>query len=225
MPFGEGLGRPGRLPTLLKKGCNVVMPRTLHVDLDSILCLLLLSAPANCCFLLQLFGSQTWHSEVCLGMLCACVCASVSVDTVWRDEKKQRQQPCVDFYLLHLLTAEPNSKCTSPHVTQTCLSPFPTPLAMLRPQNNQWWQSKATVVWSVVSLGWWHSICNSRNLSMSIELYGHLLSSALLYFVSLVSHKDWDIHGFTSIPVAPSQVGWHLSVFMGNASVYLGRAQ
>lgn len=66
------------MPVLLKKGCNVVTPRTLHVDLASILCLLLLSAPANCCFLLQLFGSQTWHYEVCLGTLCACVCASVS---------------------------------------------------------------------------------------------------------------------------------------------------
>ena len=65
-----------------EKGLQCGHAKNSSVNLDSILCLLLLSAPANCCFLLQLFGIQTWHYEVCLGMLCACVCACVSVDSV-----------------------------------------------------------------------------------------------------------------------------------------------
>lgn len=82
------------MPVLLKKGCSVAMPRTLRVNLDPILRLLLLSAPANGCFLLQLFGIQTWHQEVCLGTPCMCVCARarVSIDSVWHDGKEQRRQ-------------------------------------------------------------------------------------------------------------------------------------
>lgn len=82
--MGEGWRSLEVCQVLLKKGCSVVMPRTLRVSLDPGLCLLLLSAPANCGVLLQLFGAQTWHAESALAR-------GVWVDSVRLDGKEPRQ--------------------------------------------------------------------------------------------------------------------------------------
>lgn len=94
----EGLGfaiwgRAGEIWKLAKfswKKVAVWWCQELHVSLDPVLCLLLLSAPANCGILLQLFGTQTWHAESALARC-------VWVDSVWLDGKEPRQSHTWNF--------------------------------------------------------------------------------------------------------------------------------